>query len=97
MKRLFLMAAVVSSLFFTACSSDDDSSDDNSQDCFLCTIVVEFGDIVESSESEICDNGDGTITVIDEEGTQVVDLEEQGVSFEEFIEAFEFLGTCEEI
>ncbi len=93
---MILTAAIISGLVFTGCSTDD-SDDDNGQDCRLCTIEIEFGGVTESSETEVCDNGDGTITVVSEEATETVNLEEQGITFEEFIEAFALLGTCEAI
>lgn len=95
MKRLFLFTAILTSLFFTACSTDDESSDDNSQDCFLCTIEIEFGGDVQITESEICDNEDGTVTITSEGQTEVIDLE--GNSFDDFIETFQFLGNCESL
>lgn len=60
MKKFFALTALAlaSSVALTSCSKDDDSSDSNN-DCVTCTISQSGI----TASSEICDNGDGTITV----------------------------------
>lgn len=89
MKKLMSIVLLGTTLIFAACGSDDDSSDPVVTDCEICDLDI-LGTIV---SGEYCDNGDGTITVtIDgEEETESLD----GVTFDEFIAAFEQLGaTC---
>ncbi|GGE11790.1 hypothetical protein [Psychroflexus salis] len=88
MRNSILSVSLLAMFFvFTSCSSDDDSSSSNNNDCLVCELEL-FG---QSTSTEYCDNGDGTVTV-NGEGTE--DLE--GVSFSDFISAQEeFLGaTC---
>lgn len=61
MKRIFSISilAVAFSMALTSCSKDDDSNDSNN-DCLTCT--VSLGGT--SSSTEICDNGDGSVTII---------------------------------
>ncbi|TXK72619.1 hypothetical protein [Mesonia sp. HuA40] len=85
MKKIIFMALTAGVFAFTSCSSDDDGGSSN--DCQTCSL--DFGDM--SISSEFCDNGDGTITQIDEDGDEtIVDLE--GMSFQEYITAMEQTG-----
>jgi hypothetical protein len=89
MKKLMSIVLLGTILVFTACSSDDDSSNSEVNDCETCDLDI-LGTIV---SGEYCDNGDGTITVtIDgQEETESLD----GLTFDQFISAFEQLGaTC---
>ncbi|WP_298550427.1 hypothetical protein [uncultured Algibacter sp.] len=80
MKKIMLTLAVVSAISFTACSSDDDDDSENGGGtCKTCTLAT--------ISSEICDNGDGTITVTTLGVPQTVDLE--GVTFSAFMSVYE--------
>ncbi len=60
MKKFFALTALAlaSSVALTSCSKDDDSSDSNNDDCITCSISQAGVTL----SSEVCDNGDGTIT-----------------------------------
>lgn len=90
MKKIMLMAFAAGLFAFTStsCSSDDDG--DSSSDCQTCTISFEGIESV----MEYCDNGDGTITATDEDGTEVTEELPEGLSYSDFINAQEQLGDC---
>jgi hypothetical protein len=91
MKKFMFVLAVISAINITACSSDDDggSETQGNSDCETCNLEL----LGESLTTEFCDNGDGTITVTVFGESEIEDLE--GVSFDEFISAYELLGaTC---
>lgn len=87
MKNIKMAILAIGLLGFAACSSDDDG--DVVDNCITCTFTV----VVEDLVTEYCDNGDGTVTATTLGVEETVDLE--GVSFDQFISAFELLGnTC---
>lgn len=79
---------MMGALVFFSCSDDDNEEEED--DCVTCTtnLIVTF-------TSEHCDNGDGTVTVTQEDGSEeVVDL--MGSTFEEYINGIAIIGTtCE--
>lgn len=89
MKKIILSIAILASVSFVSCSSDDD--DDVTQNaCETCDLGVQVGIPL---VTEICDNGDGTITstVFGEATTESLD----GLTFEAYIAALKLLGiTC---
>lgn len=83
MKKLVFSLMVVACLGFVGCSDDED---DNK--CATCSIDL-LGTAI---TTEACDNGDGTVTVTVLGETTVVssaELEEQGISAAEFVQALE--------
>lgn len=89
MKRVKLLFLCIAMIGFVACSNDDDSS--SNQDCLSCSFSLEG----ELTSAEICDNGDGTITVSSGGQEETEDLE--GITFDDFIAALETIGggTCD--
>ena len=82
MKKIALSTFFAGLLLFNSCSSSDDENKPL-EECQTCNLEI----LGESITSEICDNGDGTITEVEE-------LDE-GVTFAQFIAAFEEFGaTC---
>ena len=89
MKKLALGSFVIGSLLFNSCSSDDDKNS-SIEECQTCNLEL----LGESITSEICDNGDGTITLTTLGQEEVQELDE-GVTFAQFITAYkEFGATC---
>mgnify|MGYP001813895403 CR=1 FL=1 len=90
MKKSVFLALTFGALVFTACSKDDDKTDTFIEECQTCNLEL----LGESISTEICDNGDGTITltVLGQEEIQELD---EGVTFAQFINAYEEFGaTC---
>ena len=74
-------------LGFTSCGSDDDSSDDNSNGCVICELTEEGI----TTESEICENEDGSFTVFSE-GSSITFEESEGITFDQFVDFLEESG-----
>jgi len=87
MKKIMLMAFAAGLFAFTSCSSDDDGG--SSSDCQTCTQSLAGVDSV----IEYCDNGDGTFTQIDDDGTEVTQDLPEGVSFSDLINLREQAGA----
>lgn len=85
MKKIILSIAMISSVSFTSCSADSivekikEELEIKCQECTLKTVV-----------SNVCDNGDGSITVtVGDVGTNVV------IGYNEYIAAQKTAGaTC---
>jgi len=88
MKKLVFSLMAVTALGFTSCGSDDDSSDDNSSECVICELTEEGI----TTDSEICENGDGSFT-ISSEGSEITFEESDGITFDQFIDALEDAGA----
>jgi uncharacterized lipoprotein YehR (DUF1307 family) len=86
MKKSIFVALMIGVLAITACSKNDDDK----KDCQTCNLDADG----ESISFEICDNGDGTITITSGGQSETEDLE--GATFEDAIAIYEvFLGaTC---
>ncbi len=87
MKRIKIAILAIGVLGFAACGSDD--NDEFVENCETCSLTIATQQVV----SEYCDNGDGTVTI----NTAGVETTEnlEGVTFDQFIAAFELLGaTC---
>jgi len=82
MKKIKLILLLVS-FALLSCTSDEESSN-----CFQCNVNLSG----EPANTVICDNGDGTVDVTSAGVTKTIDLE--GVTFEDFINAAQLLGTC---
>lgn len=88
MKKCVNVLLSLGVLVLLSCGGNDDSNDVQ-QDCETCSFELEG----ENVTAEFCDNGDGTITIIADGEEETESLE--GISFAEFIAAFELLGaTC---
>lgn len=85
MKRIKIAILAIGVLGFTACGNDD--NDEIIDNCETCSLMVMDQEVV----SEYCDNGDGTVTITTAGVEQTEDLE--GVTFDQFIAAFELLGA----
>ncbi|GAA4268826.1 hypothetical protein [Hyunsoonleella aestuarii] len=89
MKKIALSTFFAGLLLFNSCSSSDDENKPL-EECQTCNLEI----LGESITSEICDNGDGTITLTTLGQEEVEELDE-GVTFAQFIAAFEEFGaTC---
>lgn len=89
MKKGIFLALTMGALIFTSCSKDDDKNDSSNEECQTCNLEI----LGESITSEICDNGDGTITITTFGEEEIEDLE--GITFAEFIATYEQFGaTC---
>lgn len=87
MKKLILGTLAIGILGFTSCGGNDNANPSN--DCQTCILSI----FEETITSEFCDNGDGTITITTNGEEETESLE--GLSFNEFIAAFEGFGaTC---
>ncbi|MGB5386856.1 MAG: hypothetical protein WBN20_08740 [Eudoraea sp.] len=85
MKRIKIAILAIGVLGFTACGNDD--NDEIIDSCETCSLMIMDQEVV----SEYCDNGDGTVTITTAGVEQTEDLE--GVTFDQFIAAFELLGA----
>ncbi|WP_345275347.1 hypothetical protein [Litoribaculum gwangyangense] len=87
MKKLTFSAFVFAVLCFTGCGSDDDNKN-VIEACQTCNLEI----LGETIISEFCDNGDGTITITAFGQEEIEELDE-GVTFAEFIAAYEEFGA----
>lgn len=88
MKKVFLSFALVAAAFVSC--GDDDNGDSNGPVCQTCEVELLGVPIV----SEICDNGDGTVSITTDGETQTQTLEE-GQTYAQIIAGFEATGaTC---
>ena len=89
MKKSVCLALVMGVLFFVSCSDNDDDKK-AVDDCQTCNFEFDGLNI----PSEICDNGDGTITITTFGEEEIEDLD--GITFAEFIATYEQFGaTCD--
>ncbi|NNK81554.1 MAG: hypothetical protein HKO92_00370 [Flavobacteriaceae bacterium] len=86
MKKRILSTLVVLSLSISACSNNDDK-DTPSEDCRTCLLEL----LGESTSTEICDNGDGTVTITSNGEEETQDLD--GATFAQLIAGYELLGA----
>jgi hypothetical protein len=87
MKKVLFSALILGLVFTTSCNKDDDGG--SKKDCKTCDLTAQGTTVT----SKFCDNEDGTIEVTTGGQTQTQDL--NGVTFEQFIAAYEQLGaTC---
>lgn len=82
MKKLLFIALVLA-LVVSSCKKDDDGDD---RTCNTCQLEI----LGTATITEICDNGDGTISVTQDGQTQTTDL--NGVTYAQYIAAFEQAG-----
>lgn len=89
MKKSIFMTLAIGVLCSISCSKSDDDKK-VLEDCQTCDLSL----LGETFTSEICDNGDGTITITAFGQEEIEDLDE-GVTFSQFISEFEQFGaTC---
>jgi hypothetical protein len=87
MKRLKIAILAIGVLGLSACGNDD--NDEVVENCQTCSLTIAIQQVI----TEFCDNGDGTVTATTAGVETTEDLE--GVTFDQFIAAFELLGsTC---
>ena len=78
MKKMMLSLALASAFAFVGCSNDDD---ENGQTCRTCEVLT--------ISTELCDNGDGTVTLTALGETETLSEEDlEGLTPEEYIEQF---------
>ena len=81
MKKIILSMAMISAVAFASCSDSDNTPEEESK-CKVCTLAI--------ISTEVCDNGDGTLTVKVNGTEQTVTAE-----YSDYVKALELAGaTC---